>query len=245
VRTLFVWIINLLIYAVASAFVPDASDQLQPVALSHHASSTAAAAAAGVVPAAGSTAGSSVSHFPSGGGTSSSSSSSISLLGQQQQQQLGLHGLWQSLFQQQWQQPNGLSSSNSGGFQPGSAAAAAAGFVGLGPSVVPAPAELVDVNSQLPGEPWLAWSFLQAAGFLVLVLGECQGLGQTWSTESSCAPEGCCVGEQQAPGVVLLQALMVASDAWSNLANESQLCPRELSCRGEKQAPGVVLAASF
>ncbi|KAF6261164.1 hypothetical protein COO60DRAFT_1625484 [Scenedesmus sp. NREL 46B-D3] len=29
---------------------------------------------------------------------------------------------------------------------------------------------LVDVNSQLPGEPWLAWSFLQAAGFLILVL---------------------------------------------------------------------------
>ncbi|WIA40486.1 hypothetical protein OEZ86_013840 [Tetradesmus obliquus] len=29
---------------------------------------------------------------------------------------------------------------------------------------------LVDVASQLPGEPWLGWSFLQAAGFLILVL---------------------------------------------------------------------------
>jgi hypothetical protein len=177
VRTLFVWIMNLLIYTVASAFVPDASDQLGPMLLGQHTTSTAAAAAAAagvVMPAAGLTAGSNSSHFPSGGvsGSSSSSSSSISLLAQQQlqqQQQLGLHGLWQSFVQQQSQQRHGFGSSNRG-LQP--ASPAAAGFVGVGPPVVPGPAQLVDVASQLPGEPWLAWSFLQAAGFLILVLGE-------------------------------------------------------------------------
>jgi hypothetical protein len=158
VRTLFVWIINLLIYTVASAFVPDASDQLEPMVLGHHTTSTAAAA--GGVPAAGLTASSSLSHSPSGGG-GGSGGSSISLLGQQQQ--LGLHGLWQRFLQQ------------GGGLQRNLAAAAAAGFVDVGASVLPYPAQLVDVASELPGEPWLAWSFLQAAGFLVLVLGEFSG----------------------------------------------------------------------
>jgi hypothetical protein len=163
VRTLFVWIINLLIFAVASAFVPDASDQLQPVLPGNSTSSTAA----GVVPAAGFAAGSSLLLFPSGSG-SSSSGASIGLLEHQQQRQ-GFHALWwKSLLQQQ----HGIGSRSL------QQAAAAEGFMGVGAaagavgSAAPGPSQLVDVASQLPGEPWLAWSFLQAAGFLILVLGE-------------------------------------------------------------------------
>uniref|UniRef100_A0A383VYR8 EamA domain-containing protein n=1 Tax=Tetradesmus obliquus TaxID=3088 RepID=A0A383VYR8_TETOB len=167
VRTLFVWIINLLIFAVASAFVPDASDQLQPLLPGNHTSSTtaAAAAAAAGAPAAGLSAGSSLLHFPSGSG--SSSRSGIGLLHQQQQQQRqGFHALWQSLWQQQQQQQHGIGLGSSSSLQE----TAAAGLLGLGAAFNPGPAQLVDVASQLPGEPWLPWSFLQAAGFLVLVL---------------------------------------------------------------------------
>eukprot|EP00878_Enallax_costatus_P025478 GHUV01027258.1.p1 GENE.GHUV01027258.1~~GHUV01027258.1.p1 ORF type:complete len:592 (+),score=138.06 GHUV01027258.1:341-2116(+) len=115
VRTLFVWIINLLIWAVAAALTPDTADHSQ-LSTNGHTSIR-------------------------GMGVDSSNLIPLSLnvvltdVGQIQQPQPQ---------QQQW------------GWRDPAAAATASG--------------LAAAAGGLPGEPWLRWSFLQAAGFIVLVL---------------------------------------------------------------------------
>jgi hypothetical protein len=52
------------------------------------------------------------------------------------------------------------------------AAAAATPSTGALPPVLGAAADAA-VAAGLPGEPWLVWSFMQAAGFVLLIIGEC------------------------------------------------------------------------
>lgn len=125
VRTLFVWIVNLLVYAVASAMAPDAADQSQLIGDDTNSNSAAFTAAIGA-------------------------NSSGPGWGQLQQLAASV-----------------LASSNSSSWVVRAAGTAAGMTAAAGDSVIVSAAV-----AGLPGEPWLRWSFLQAAGFIVMVAGE-------------------------------------------------------------------------
>lgn len=117
VRTLFVWIINLLIWAVAAALTPDTADQAK---LANSSTAGIASIARG-------------SH-----------SSPLTLQ----------HDVGSVLQAQQQQQQWGRD------------------WGGVDPAAMAAAADLSAAAGVLPGEPWVRWSFLQAAGFIILVVGE-------------------------------------------------------------------------
>lgn len=121
VRTLFVWIVNLLVYAVATALTPDAADQSQVIGGLYINNTTVTAA---------------------------------------------INGGWSTGQQQGLQQQRLAFLSGSHSRLSDRVAGAAAGLQVADPAAVSA------ALAALPGEPWLRWSFLQAAGFLVLVAGE-------------------------------------------------------------------------
>jgi hypothetical protein len=209
VRTLFVWIINLLIYAVASALVPDAAASAQQADLlvqaaghsgeglgstspqpDHISSATVALAAAASQEAAGDAGGRPAAPMtsarllramlwqwhqghglargalpqdidvqPATGGAAltlvpchlvpASNSSTAGVLHALTRKS---NAWWQLLMQGQHYHNNLLPDD---------------GFVGQ-THALPVQA----APAALPGEPWMSWSFLQAAGFVVLVIGE-------------------------------------------------------------------------
>lgn len=165
VRTLFVWIINLLIYVTASALAPDSADQLEPLTPMPGYNSTALAAAAAVGLAAG-TGGSSSStlYSPSG----SSGSATASLLQQKQWPQLLRKAIAVPLQSLQ------LHQHLSGGATAAVSDSSSSSFLAA-VGLAAASEEYSNALNAFPGEPWLSWSFLQAAGFVILVIGKWPG----------------------------------------------------------------------